>query len=738
MILPLVAFLSLACSAQSAGQKTVSLIGDGQFVSSDVSQWGSNADSFVVFESHQPTFKHAGRAIFTTRPGGNPWDIGLHVASTNSISKGAKVSIRAWIRSDRSSTIALIYEQASQPFAKFINKEIDLSSDWTEYKVEGVADQNYDPGGAQFTIFLGYGSGSMEIGDVRVETVGEPFHPVSLVPSNRLSNGEISGWAPTKLSSFTSVDANQPRFAHAVQATYSVNSGDNPWDESLHVPSIAKVTRNHTIYIRAWLRSSTSSMVSLIFEQAAPPNSKFIDEGIGLTPEWKEYRVAGISDVSYGPGEAQLTVFLGYKSGAVEIGDIQVEDIGIKPIQTLPLTISYYRKAPSDAWRAPALERIEKYRKGDLNIRVVDKHGRPVPGVSVHVDQVQQEFRFGSAVPAALLVDKSANGDRFRATVQRLFNTITFENDLKWTQLTPKDYTDVDAAYKWLDARGFRVRGHNLVWGSYRVLPQGIKEMTDAQIVATIKERIKTMVTRFKGKVYLWDVVNEAVTERELWDRIGWDKFYDTYRWAHEANPNVELCYNDFDWTEEDSSGDGHRFKSIELVKSMLKQGTPLDVIGLQSHVGKPITPMDRVIEITNEIAALGKPLEVTEYDLGVLDDKVNGEHMRDFLTAMYSVPQVQSFVMWGFWAGAHWRAKEGGAMFNLDWTPRPAAVAWEDLVKHQWWTKASLTTDTGGNARTRVFLGKLIVSATRNGTTAIANVSVLSGKPGSVTVVLP
>jgi GH35 family endo-1,4-beta-xylanase len=370
-----------------------------------------------------------------------------------------------------------------------------------------------------------------------------------------------------------------------------------------------------------------------------------------------------------------------------------------------------------------------------LTVHVADAAGKPVKGAIVKIDQVQQEFRFGTAAPAHLIADKSDVGDHFRADLAKFFNTVTFENDLKWHQIAPEDYAEVDEAFKWLEAHGFRVRGHNLVWGSYQNLPNGIKEMSDEQILDTLRTRVQSMVTRFKGRIYLWDVVNEAISECQLWDRLGWDKFVQVYRWARDADPKVTLAYNDFDWTEEEETGTKHRLAAMKLVKSMLAQGTPIDAIGLQSHDGVPLTPIARVIEITNEIAKFGKPLEVTEYDLGVWDDKFNGEYLRDFLTAMYSVPQVQSFIMWGFWEGAHWRAAEGGAMVRKDWSLRPAALIWEDLVRRQWWTKVALPTAATGTAHARAFCGTVRVSVTLHGKTVSKTVTVSRNQPAALTL---
>lgn len=275
---------------------------------------------------------------------------------------------------------------------------------------------------------------------------------------------------------------------------------------------------------------------------------------------------------------------------------------------------------------------------------------------------------------------------------------------------------DVERGIAWLKANGIEhVRGHNLVWGSRQYLPQQVYALSKDEQIKAIQQRVRGTVTRFRGKLYVWDVVNEAATNTELWDKIGWQHFADTYKWARAADAKVLLAYNDYNITNE-SGGSGHRQKVKERIQYLLDHGAPLDVIGDQAHMGKPLTPIQRVLEITDEMARFGKRIEITEFDASIPDDRVHGQYVRDFMIAMFSHPAVDGFVMWGFWEGAHWLAAEGGAMFRKDWSKRPAQQAYENLVLKQWWTRAALTTDGRGRAGTRAFYGTHTVTVEKDG----------------------
>ena len=103
-----------------------------------------------------------------------------------------------------------------------------------------------------------------------------------------------------------------------------------------------------------------------------------------------------------------------------------------------------------------------------------------------------------------------------------------------------------------------------------------------------MQAHVKDYAERMKGKVYVWDVVNEAVTETELWDKIGWDKFVEVYRIVRQADPKVELAYNDYDMNSK-----GHRDAAIARANSIKSAGAPINVFGDQSHLSRPIVMPD-------------------------------------------------------------------------------------------------------------------------------------------------
>jgi hypothetical protein len=320
---------------------------------------------------------------------------------------------------------------------------------------------------------------------------GEPAPPAATgdQPLSLIRNGDFR----QDLAGNWGADGGQPQVAvfdtqiggytRAVRLECAPVAGGQPWDVGFGQRITATVRKGEAVYFRAWMRSPDRVRVSFILE-SVPGFIKVIGQQVRLTPEWREYRFMGRAFQDFPPGGAQAKWWLGYDQGVVEISGVRVEDYGMAPNHDFDQTIDYWGgREHSDAWRAAALERIEKLRKGDLTIRVLDAAGRPVPQAQVKVEQQRHYFRFGTAVPAGALVD-TQNPDhvRMQAVIARLFNTVTFENDLKWAAIDwgqgeEGQLTTVNRAVDWCRSHEIDVRGHCLLWGSYEHLPAAVRSL---------------------------------------------------------------------------------------------------------------------------------------------------------------------------------------------------------------------------------------------------------------------
>jgi endo-1,4-beta-xylanase len=693
-----------------------------------------------IIDAEVAEFTKALRLALKPRPGADPWSILLQNPINAFIDEGDRLQLRIWMRSPESCRVTAYVEVREDPYTKSISETFALTPEWKEYTIEGAAAQDYDPMEARVGFHLGFDEGTVEITgvqlvdlDVADDARGE--RPTMEKPVSMIANGDFSeslegnwGEGDGERLKVSVIDADIGGYGRAARLECRPEPDQPAWNLQFGQRCTGYVRAGDAIYFRAWLRSRDRCRVSFIYEMAEPPHTKAISQLVHLTPDWQEYRFMGRPDRGFRPEQSAAKFFLGHDEGTVEIAGVRVENCGEAPDSAFDQTIDYWagREHP-DTWREPALARIERVRKSDLTIRVLDAEGKPVSGAKVTVKQKRHHFRFGTALPAGRLVDtENADNLRFQQEVERLFNTVTFENDLKWPSMSDERLQTVDRAVEWLHERDIEARGHCLLWGSYGHIPSPTKELRGQQLLDACKSHVTDYATRMRGKLYLWDVVNEAGSNVEVWEEIGWEAFPDSFGWARTADPDTLLCYNDYGIVDERP---GYREKVAERIRTLLDHDAPLDVLGIQAHMHVPLTPIHRVLEILDDWAEFGKDLEITEFDLGCWDDEVHAEYVRDFMIAAFSHPSVKAFIQWGFWEGSHWRSKAGGAMFRRDWSKRPAQEAYEDLVLNQWWTDWQGETSDGGTASLRAFYGEHEVTAEATGKRGTATVSLVPGE---------
>ncbi|MGW9193190.1 endo-1,4-beta-xylanase [Micromonospora chersina] len=292
--------------------------------------------------------------------------------------------------------------------------------------------------------------------------------------------------------------------------------------------------------------------------------------------------------------------------------------------------------------------------------------------------------RIGTAVDSRLL----DTDPRYRATLAADFNAVTPEYVMKWAALEPApDRYDWDAADRlvaFAEANGQAVYGHALVW--HNSVPAWVSESwSPAQLRELLRKHITTVVSRYRGKVWAWDVVNEALAEngtlrQSFWLRkLGPGYLADAFRWAHEADPDARLFINDY--------GTEGRTKKADalwrLVRQLRSQGVPVQGVGFQSHLRGDQDPTD-IAGNLRRFAALGVSVAVTELDvrlkLPATPEKLVGQALlyQHVLEACLAVPTCESFTLWGFtdassWVTYHYPGYGAACVFDGDLKPKPA-----------------------------------------------------------------
>jgi len=235
----------------------------------------------------------------------------------------------------------------------------------------------------------------------------------------------------------------------------------------------------------------------------------------------------------------------------------------------------------------------------------------------------RKKFLVGAAVSPASIASEETS------VLLRHFNSVTTENVLKMGPVHPSedryDFSGADAIADFATRHGLGFRGHTLLWHKQAAdwmfrAADGSRVPRDT-LLQRLREHIHTVAGRYRGMAYAWDVVNEAVSDdpQEYLARtpfleiIGPEYIELAFRWAHEADPEAQLFYNDYRETDPVK-----RLKIIRLVNDLKRRGVPIHGIGLQCH-WSIFGPKEAELEAAlQDFAATGLPLHITELDVSV------------------------------------------------------------------------------------------------------------------------
>jgi endo-1,4-beta-xylanase len=374
-----------------------------------------------------------------------------------------------------------------------------------------------------------------------------------------------------------------------------------------------------------------------------------------------------------------------------------------------------------------APERIERYRKGDASVRVLDASGNPVKDASVHVEMLNHDFLFG----CNLILDNYQTAERNKAyadSFARLFNYATLPFDWRsyeFSQGVPNKDT-LSKMVSWARAHNMKVKGHPLVWDLYVPdwAPQSPDAFWDAQCTRTKRE-----TQYFCGLMDFWTVMDEPVPDPEK-DNI-LRRFMkarnpaavtkDALDCAQKGCADAKLIVNDYQ-----TNMDFHY-----LLEEVKKRGGKIDAIGLESHMHMNIWKLDQVWYVCDLFKDLGIPLHFTEatvlsgtlktdqdwlsyhpdWNTTVEGEKNQADYVPLFYTILFSHPSVQSITWWDLSDEGAWQGAPAG-LIRKDMSPKPAYNQLMKLIHNDWWTDITVSTDAEGKVSWRGFYGQYKLTA--------------------------
>ena len=375
-------------------------------------------------------------------------------------------------------------------------------------------------------------------------------------------------------------------------------------------------------------------------------------------------------------------------------------------------------------------------------------------------DAYQDYFYVGVAINRTIATSTDVQADNVNrdlnsvqkdiALTKQQFNQISPENDLKWALIQPRegpngyDFGPADAYVNFGLSNHMYIVGHTLVWHgqtpawvfagtnrppgtSIAPAPAAANSETNAprrrggfgrggfnfngpmasrdELLQRMHDHIATVVGRYKGKIKVWDVVNEAIDDRGTnilrnspWLRIiGPDFIAKAFEYAHEADPDAILRYNDYSL-----ENPAKRHKLITLIKSLQAQHVPVMAIGSQTHVSVSGPSFEQEDAALTELEQLGLPIHITELDVnsaeagqrqsgadiannaattegGLVQDanrRLADQYANLFRAFLKHHNSVKVVTFWGVNDGVSWRAQGRPLLFDANDMPKPAFYA--------------------------------------------------------------
>ena len=324
------------------------------------------------------------------------------------------------------------------------------------------------------------------------------------------------------------------------------------------------------------------------------------------------------------------------------------------------------------------------------------------------------------AGPKDLVIGSAMSLYELNADDRRLFSRelagITPENALKMGSIRPTQdvwrFEEADALLDFAEEAKVRVRGHTLIWNN-DLQPAWIQALSEAEIRAVMQEHIELTMSRYEGRVKIWDVVNEPIGTEEhgpysLRDgpflaRLGPDYIAESFRMARKVAPDAKLVLNETHTERDDRFGLDYRRNLLFLIDRLQEAGVPIDGVGLQGHLQSAVRfDLDAYGQFLTEISNRKLFIELTEIDVNDEDfsddensrDKQVADFYRRYLDCVLANRAVKSVTFWQLGDKASWyfersvreepksKRRPRPLLFDLRMRPKPALFAVIDALR--------------------------------------------------------
>ncbi|PZV16174.1 MAG: 1,4-beta-xylanase, partial [Pseudanabaena sp.] len=336
---------------------------------------------------------------------------------------------------------------------------------------------------------------------------------------------------------------------------------------------------------------------------------------------------------------------------------------------------------------------------------ISDDKQSPIPNAEIKIEQVSHAFQFGTSLRTEMFNNDVPTFEqtKYLQIAKELANSGVHEDALKWYSTERNrgqiNYADADRILAWSERNySLPMRGHNLFWEVEKWNQEWLQKLEKDDLRQAVLQRATEVCTRYRGRITEYDVLNETLHGNFFRGRLG-DRIIDEmFAQCAKADPQARLYLNEYDILS------GKLVDTyVQKIRVLLDRGVPIGGIGIQAHIRENISVAQMQASI-DTLAQFGLPIKITEVSVIADNESRKAQVLSDLYRVAFSHPAVKGITLWGLWEGSAWEPKT--ALYDRQFNPLPAAIAYRNLVLKQWRTNTIGQTNLFGIYSTRAFFG--------------------------------
>ncbi|KAJ8498258.1 hypothetical protein OPV22_008810 [Ensete ventricosum] len=468
-----------------------------------------------------------------------------------------------------------------------------------------------------------------------VEHCEDVSHGANIIRNSSFIDG-LNWWNPLgscKLSICTvseffplakdSVNHNQPKSSHFILTRNRTETWMGPSQ------TITDRIKLHVTYqVATWVRLGSGATGPHHVNVALGVDNQWINGGQVEANSDRWYRIRGSFRIEKRPSKVIV-----YVQGPPPGVDLMLSELQIFPVN---------RKARYKVLK----EKADKIRKRDVILKFSGSENEGIVGASLKIKQIDNGFAFGACISRS-----NIENEDFVDFFLKNFNWAVFGNELKWyhteSQQGKFNYKDADELLDFCHKHGKQTRGHCIVWEVEDAIQPWVRSLDSNDLMVAVQNRIRGLLSRYRGKFRHYDVNNEMLHGSFYQDRLGTDIRAYMFREAHQLDPSAILFVNDYN-VEDGCDSKSTPEKYIQQILDLQERGAPIGGIGIQGHISHPVGEI--ICDALDKLAILDLPIWFTELDVSAENEYIRADDLEVILRESFAHPAVEGILLWGFW----------------------------------------------------------------------------------------